>query len=197
MCVIQSTVAGHSFASVSLELLVIDMKGDGFCFSSKSQGVTLRFDPRSPPVRTAWTCKAGDDSFVAVDVTQNGRIDGAWELLGGLVGPKNGFDYLGFVDGRILGRSGRLRTTDRRIDRADPVYATLILWRDANHNGLSEEIELQSVAYAGVVSLSAESQQVTDVDRSGNVITRKGVAIVRQGDRDIERSTATVKLVRD
>lgn len=182
----------------SPEFLVIDLDGDGFCFSPPGQGVMFRFQTGLKAVRTAWTCANRDDAFVAIDVTKNGRVDGIWELVGGHAGPQNGFEYLRGMDGRITGVPGRIEgIADRRIDAADSIYATLILWSDRNHNGVSEESELQSAEYAGVVSIGLDAKTVSEVAGLGSVITRRGTAAVQRQGQRLERAAVTVKLARD
>ena len=110
-------------------------------------GVHFDLDADGVPELTAWTRRDSDDAFLAMDRNRNGRIDDGTELFGNDtpayadrtdVTTLNGFEALAFLQGSSYGRS-RL---DHQIDRADAAFARLLLWRDANHNGLSEPDEL-------------------------------------------------------
>ena len=57
----------------------------------------------------------------------------------------NGFEALKFVESSAYGQSAR----NGVIDSRDAAYARLVLWRDLNHNGISEPDELQPVAGIG------------------------------------------------
>ncbi len=168
-------------------ILVIDLAGNGVTFSSAQGGVELALNDRSR-VRTAWTTGASDDAVVAYDQNRNGRIDGFSELLGGVfaIGPPDGFEFLrlsgdGYSTPAQLQRQDRTaKRPDGRIDARDALYHRLILWTDTNHNGKSEEIELQSVGHARleVIDLSIDRRQTTD--SAGNLITGRSQASIRR-----------------
>jgi hypothetical protein len=179
------------------EFLVLDLDGDGICLSSVRDGVVFRLDrSRAEPRRTAWTCAGGrTDPFIAWDRIQDGRIDGAWELIGGVVGGTNGFRFLGPYDGRLTDNiRGPKIAPDGRINASDWIYSSLILWSDRNHNGISEEAELESIEYAGVRSINLAVKAAEDTDASGSVITGRSVATVQLQGREVERPIVSVRL---
>ena len=61
----------------------------------------------------------------------------------------------------------------------------MLLWRDANHNGISEPDELTSAVAAGVVSLSTEYKEKRRVDRFGNEFRQKGTITWADGSEPI------------
>jgi hypothetical protein len=157
----------------SREVLVLDLDGNGVCVTSRSQGVIFRFNPRESAIRTPWVCARRPDPFFAVDVTKNGRIDGSWELLGGMLGPHHAIRYLREMDGARL-NEGQIRFgSDGKIDIRDSIFRSLILWTDANHNGTSEEMELQSAEYAGVISISLQEETLAVSERSNTALKGK------------------------
>jgi hypothetical protein len=63
---------------------------------------------------------------------------------------------------------------DQTIDARDPAWSRLLLWRDLNHNGISEPDELQSVAAAGLASIGTDYKTTRKVDRFGNEFRQVG-----------------------
>jgi len=159
------------------------MDGDGFQFTSITEGVKFDLDKDGVAERVGWTRVGVDDAFVAVDVSGDGRINGVKELVGGIVG-YNGFSYLAMLDGyrtQAAYRAGPLKdgTANGIIDIEDYAFKELSLWTDINHNGYCEESELRSLEYAGVVSLSSKYTPGPEVDKFGNTIVGYGVATRR------------------
>jgi hypothetical protein len=101
--------------------VVFDFKGDG---SAKG---------------TAWTAHDSKLAFLAYDRNGNGIIDNGTELFGNytVAGLPNGFEALAKLNKDLGGAETAV------IDADAPLFAKLLLWEDANHNGLSEASELQ------------------------------------------------------
>lgn len=57
---------------------------------------------------------------------------------------------------------------DGRVDARDSAYASLLLWGDANRNGVSEPKELTLLSAAGIKSLGVEYQPSDKTDAAGN-----------------------------
>ena len=55
-----------------------------------------------------------------------------------------------------------------RIDNRDAVFSKLRLWRDANHNGISEADELHPLSDFGIESISLDYKESRHKDRFGN-----------------------------
>lgn len=146
--------------------LVLDLAGDGVSASSLEDGVGFDLFGDGHKVKTAWV--GNDDAFLAIDANGDGRIDGAKELFGNATFGhryEDGFSALAELDGNH----------DGRIDDKDPAYGELLLWRDANHDGVAQASELQKLRDAGVRWLS--TSKVSDPsawDAHGNDLSLQG-----------------------
>jgi len=146
------------------EVVVIDFGADGICLTSLDSGVALSGPRSGTKLQVAWTCPGGNDAFVCFDPNANGRVDSIAELVGGGLGPPNGFDYLAALDGRPVGGSRASQPGSGRpdgvLDSRDAIFDRLILWTDSNRDGVSQEPELQSLSFAGFTSLDLANQVV-------------------------------------
>jgi hypothetical protein len=99
----------------------------------------------------------------SLDANGNGLIDNVTELFGNRT--TSGFTALAVHDAN----------GDGRIDAADPVFAQLRLWRDADQDGVTDPGELKTMAELGIVSLSlANAAPATPTAVGGNQIVRVG-----------------------
>lgn len=133
--------------------VVLDLAGDGFAFTNLRNGVKFDIDGDGRKERSAWTALGSDDSFLVLDRNRNGLVDGASELFGDstplLSGETahHGFQALFELDTRSGGNNNGY------IDPGDSVYPRLLLWRDANQDGVSAPGELTSLTAAGITAI--------------------------------------------
>lgn len=57
---------------------------------------------------------------------------------------------------------------DGVVDIHDPVFSSLRLWQDINHNGLSEASELHTLAESGIKSMELDYKESKRTDEFGN-----------------------------
>ena len=143
--------------------LMVDTARDGYRLTSVDNGVRFDLDADGVAEQVAWTRRDSDDAFLALDRNGNGRIDDGAELFGnhtparpdtpGVTTP-NGFEALKFVESAAYGVSER----NGVINARDGAFSRLLLWRDLNHNGISEPEELQPVTESGLEAISTDYQ---------------------------------------
>jgi hypothetical protein len=143
--------------------LVIDRSGDGLRISSAEEGALFDINGRRAMFWLGWP-ESPDDAWLAFDRNGNGTIDDGSELFGNtrrLVSGRNaenGYEVLAELDANH----------DGAVDALDPQFAGLLLWADANRNGVSESRELVPLSSAGIKRLTLDYRKSDKADGLGN-----------------------------
>jgi hypothetical protein len=86
----------------------------------------------------------------------------------------------GFEALRRFDQPGEGGNGDGKIDAQDAVYSKLLIWIDANHDGVSQPGELFSLAQLGITSISLSVEDAGWSDAYGNQFKSRA-AFVRDG----------------
>jgi len=160
--------------------IIFDLDDDGFNLTDADHGVDFDLNADHQPERIAWTRSAGSDAWLCRDRNGDGVIGDGRELFGNFTplanGQKapNGFVALAEFDTPALGGNG-----DGQLDSRDPLWTTLLLWIDANHDGRSQPSELITLAEAGVQSIDLHYIRSNYTDDNGNIFRFRSKALVR------------------
>jgi hypothetical protein len=165
--------------------IIIDVARNGYRMTSLENGVRFDLDADGVPEQVSWTRQDSDEAFLAMDRNGNGTIDSGAELFGNAtpaypgsdVTTPNGFEALKFLELPDYGRN----FPDMTLDARDTSFSRLLLWRDANHNGVSEPDELVPAGAAGIVAISTEYKTKRRVDRYGNQFRQRGTVVWADG----------------
>lgn len=175
----------HATGPSNCPLVVSLNPASPFIFTSVDQGVRFDIDGDSDPDRVAWTERASDVAFLALDRNADGAITSGQELISNrtLAGVRDAPHVLVRLAADAAG-GGRRGALDAR----NPLYFKLSLWADANHDGISQPVELQP-AHRALAQVGLGFQRHHLNDRHGNRIRHRGFVHVRTaGERDEIRS---------
>jgi hypothetical protein len=108
--------------------------------TSIEHGVRFDVDSDGELDHVSWTERGSDVAFLAVDRNHDGRITNGRELIGDstLPGVRSGPSALAAL---AYERGSALSGT---IDQRHPLFFDVLLWTDANHNGISESTEMRA-----------------------------------------------------
>lgn len=155
--------------------ILLSLNDGAYVLTSPTEGVS--FDIRADGVRrrVSWTEAGSDLAFLALDRNGNGKIDSGAELFGNamplLSGARaeHGFQALAQFD----------ENGDGAIDSADAVWASLLLWNDENHDGVSTLSELQPLEARRLVSLATTFHVNNRRDPDGNLFRYMSTFVIR------------------
>jgi hypothetical protein len=154
--------------------IIVDAFGEGFHLTGLPEGVQFRVLPtNNTPSRMSWTDSRWRNGWLALDRNGNGKIDDFTELFGEFTpqpagGVANGYAALAVFDDRSNGGNG-----NGRIDPEDSVFSRLVLWIDANHDGVSQPDEMYALKDLGIFEIGLTYAPSAYVDEFGNAFRFK------------------------
>ncbi|TPN38896.1 hypothetical protein FJ979_11425, partial [Mesorhizobium sp. B1-1-6] len=155
----------------TVDPIILDLNHNGFTFSDLSHGVQFDINGDGAKDQIAWN--TSNDGMLAMDLNHDGKIDDGKELFTPSFGGGNfasGAAALASLDGNH----------DGLIDHNDAAFSSLLIWKDANTNGISDAGELSHLADNGIVSIStAASPAVGEID--GQTVTGNGTFQMADG----------------
>ncbi|WNJ88715.1 hypothetical protein [Bosea sp. 685] len=129
-----------------IDPLVFDLDGDGISLISIDNAnnsiplIHFDYDNDGFAELTGWV--SPNDGMLALDLNNNGTIDNGAELFG--TPSRDGYEVLETYD----------TYRDGVIDAKDAIFADLKIWRDLDSDGITDAGELQTLAEAGITSIS-------------------------------------------
>jgi hypothetical protein len=151
--------------------IVVDILGNGFAMTSGANGVMFDLQATGTPRQFSWTASGSDDAWLALDRNGDDLIDSGKELFGNITPqppPPAGEEMNGFLALAEYDTAGFGGNGDGKINQQDAVFNRLRLWRDTNHNGVSEPGELFTLPDLGLRKIDLDYRQSRRADEFGN-----------------------------
>jgi Ca2+-binding RTX toxin-like protein len=161
---------------VFLSPLALDLDGDGVeTLGLEPAAIHFDHDADGLAERTGWI--AADDGLLVLDHNGDGLIDTGAELFGNNTRQADGsLAAHGFAALAAWDQDG-----NGRIDSADPVWARLQVWRDADSDARVDAGELQALAALGITSLDLQFRSGGQPDPQGNLHGQLGTYSTTDG----------------
>lgn len=158
--------------------IVVDLDEDGVELTPER----VRFDlvGSGTPQSTTWV--GPRDGLLVLDRNGDGQISTGAELFGEQTPCADGRCYDGVValaawDDRAQGGNG-----DQFIDARDAVFRQLAIWRDANHDGVSQPAELGSLGQHGILAINLAAAY-PNIRQPAGTLTAKLEVVTTHGVR--------------
>lgn len=131
--------------------------------------------PLNTAGKTYWPEAGAKGYFLALDVDGNKKIDLRGELFGQNEGAENGFEALKMHD----------KNKDGVIDSKDPVFKKLVLWNDANGDGISDKSEMMKASkILKSISLDYKKGDVQPIGRYAEAREHSEVVLVKKDPKN-------------
>jgi hypothetical protein len=173
----------EDWCSYDCSPIVINFAHETYRLSGAESPVAFDIRATGQPVRMGWTAPGADEAFLCLDRNHNGTIDSGAELFGNSV----------LMDDRRHARNGFVALAqyddDRNavIDERDPVWSQLLLWRDLNHDGISQSGELAPVAGSRLAAIGLDYHWTGRRDSSGNTFRYEAQVSLSDGAGHVYR----------
>ncbi|WP_269933382.1 beta strand repeat-containing protein, partial [Aminobacter sp. HY435] len=137
-----------------IDPIMLDLDNNGMSFSDVGGGI--RFDINADGVADQVAWNTSGDGILAYDVNGDGKIDSGAEIFTPNFGGGNfatGAEALASLDSN----------GDGIVDANDEAFSKLLIWQDANSDGIGEAGELTHLSDHGITGLGTSTTPSNDV----------------------------------
>lgn len=198
------TPGGGGAGGGGLEPLVFDLDASGTIdLVSLANGVHFDFWGDGYAEKVGWA--APTDGMLAIDLDESGTINNGAELFGSqfpltylvsdnwdaFINEENGFAKLAKYD--LVANGGN---NDGAITSADSVWSDLVMWQDANSDGVSQSGEMLTLGSFGITSIDVSAYELENFNGlssgtpfsriiQGNTVTHTGTFTMNSVEREV------------
>lgn len=144
--------------------IIINFENGDYRLTGANSPVRFAMNPQREPVLMGWTAAGADEAFLWLDRNHNGRVTSGAELFGNFTPLRNG----GFAKNGFEALSELDDNHDGAIDENDAIWSELLLWRDLNHNGISEPDEITPISASDLTAIDLHDHWTGKSDTQGN-----------------------------
>jgi hypothetical protein len=150
--------------------IVLDLNGDGVTLVDRSAGA--RFDITGDGKANATSWMGADDGLLAMDVNGDGVINGMSEVFSDAFGDgyANSMRALTSLDSNA----------DGVIDSGDDRYDDILVWKDADTDGVSASSELIGLSGHGISAIDLDVESTAE-NTAGSHIDARGTFVYDDG----------------
>ncbi|MBK5000958.1 S8 family serine peptidase [Pseudomonas sp. S31] len=178
-------LAAMTTVNTFVDPLLFDLGGQGVGMTGMEDAVLFDVDNSGQLRRTGW---ADRNTGMLVHDDGSGQVSSVRQLFSeyyqGQPGSNGAPGEAPFADGFAALRSVDANA-DGAITPADPIWAQLKLWIDANHDGRAEGAELKPLAELGVSLIGVGQVQSVGEVRQGNEVISRGTFLIDGAQREV------------
>jgi len=165
-------LGASNFANLTIaDPIILDLGVPGIAFASGQDAVAFDINGDGVSEHMAWT--AGEDGILVLDIDGSGTIDNGTEIFS----PD-------FAGGSFAGALAALATLDSNgdglIDANDDAFASLQVWQDLDHDGVTDTGELASLTDHGISAINLNATP-SDTEIDGQQLLSEGTFIFDDG----------------
>jgi hypothetical protein len=155
--------------------IVINFENGDYRLTGRNSPVLFDMRGNGHPLLMGWTAAGADEAFLWLDRNHNGKVTSGAELFGNFTPLKNGRMAINGFEALAEFDANR----DGIIDDRDPIWSRLMLWRDLNHNALSESTEISPLDASDVTAIDLDDHWTGRHDQWGNAFRYKSLISIR------------------